>query len=137
MWKPDKYIYVQYKGEVVSDDLDLTNNDEIFGHNDYGHICDSITIGEDNVSYPGEVQEINIDTAIDALNRLKENDCNYVEILHHLDHHGYNFIGMNMSKATETQIQLMELQHMNEEITNKKLKIAELKSELKKLEESN
>lgn len=137
MWKPDKYIFVAYKGEVVCEDLDLTNNDEIFGRNDDGHNCDSITIGEDNVGYPSEVQEINIDTAIAALNRLKENDCNYVEIMHHVDHHGYHFIGMNMSKANETQVQLMELQHKNEEISSKKLRIAELKNQLIELEKND
>lgn len=128
-----KYIKETYTEEVEHSDLDLINVDEILGLNEDGHDYRMITTGGIDMWWNGEAQQINIDTLIDTLQKMKKNGANYVEIMHHGDHHGYNIYGVELRKATYGEIRDFKEALKEFEVNSKKNKITALEKEIKDL----
>ena len=130
-----KYIYRKFVKDIDLSELDFINQDEILGNNPDGHDYDLITVKpEGREGYYDESEEINIDTAIEALQELKKAGATHAQILAHVDHHGYEFYGLEMRKATKEEVAEYKedekafIKKQNEE------KIAKLKKEIEQLE---
>lgn len=129
-----KYIKKSYLKEIEVSELDLENVDNILGVNEDGHNYNYITNIDYNKHYwAGETQEIEIDKLIETVTKLKKSGANYVEILHHGDHHGYVFYGIEMRNATKEEV----AKHLDDDkksiLIAKENKIKELEKELEKL----
>lgn len=101
--------------EISLNELDLINRDVILGKNwDHDKFEYPITIckvkkgAEDQYAYRGESDPISIDSLIETLVDLQKKNCNFVEIMHHSDHHGYNLNGLYMRKASQEEIEEFE-----------------------------
>ncbi len=103
-----KTIKRKYIEEEDVSDLDLLLVDNIFGNNRDGHEYDVIT--NRGFDFSGEADEIEIDLLINILKGLKAKGGNYVEIVPHIDHHGYVFTSINIRKATKEEIQKEKIQ---------------------------
>lgn len=129
-----KYLRKIYVKTLSREDLDLENPDEIFGLNEDGHDYDVIREDKSGGYYTGEVQPINIDTAIKTLNDLKKySSANYVEIYPHLDHHGYHFTGIEMREATDDEVEIWSKAIEISDHFKKEQRIIQLEHELDQL----
>ena len=85
-------IIIKYLEDI---EIDLHNEDKILGINEDGHdYTTDAYVDYDKTMWAREVEEIDIDTAIETLTKLKESGANYVEIMHHCDHNSYVFTGL-------------------------------------------
>ena len=91
-----KYIFKKYIAEKEVSELDMENQDVVLGHNIDGWDYETIEKDVNKFSWAGESIEINIDDVIKELKLLKKKGANYVEIMYHCDHYGYNFTGLEM-----------------------------------------
>lgn len=129
-----EYIKKIYVKEIEISDLDLENVDNILGLNEEGHDYNYLTNIDYNQHYwAGETQEIEIDKLIETVTRLKKSGANYVEILHHGDHHGYVFYGIEMRKATKEEIAVNKEKEKQSILKAKENKIKELEEQIEKL----
>lgn len=129
-----KYIKKVYLKEIEASDLDLENVDNVLGNNPDGHDYKLLTNINHNQHYwAGGAQEINIDKLIEILSKLKESGANYVEMLNHVDHHGYVFYGIEMRKATKEEVVKHEEAENKATLISKENRIKELEKELEKL----
>ena len=131
-----EYIKETYLVEVEHCDLDLVNQDEILGLNEEGRDYKIITTGGEDMWWNNEAQQINIDTLIDTLQEIKKSGANYVELLHHGDHHGYNIYGVNLSKATDEEIAIAKNKSKEEYEIKIQNNIDKLEEELNKLKKT-
>ena len=128
-----KYIKKAYLKEIEVSDLDLDNVDKILGHNRDGHDYDVIITAKNGIYWHNEAIEISIDLLIEKLEELKKADANYVEIMYHCDHHGYNLNGLKMTKATKEEINAYKKAEKMAEDASKQKEINELEKKLSKL----
>jgi hypothetical protein len=128
-----EYIKETYLEEIEHCDLDLINEDEILGLNKDGHDYQIITEEGEDMWWNGEAQQINIDTLIDTLQEMKKKGANYVELMHHGDHHGYNIYGVELRKATDEEIVIARKKAKEEHEVRMQNKIDELESEIESL----
>ena len=129
-----KYILQHYKKEIALCELDFTVREKFLGQEENDDWWDHEKIRKFNGDFWwGEATEIDVDLAINTLQELKKEGCNFVEIMHHGDHHGYIFVGKEVRLATDTEI--MEHELKNKEISDgqRQKKIAELEAKLKEL----
>lgn len=140
-----KYIYRKFVKDIDLSELDIDNLYKVFGKSgknknddDYYDEISSrelITVTPKNkYGYYDESEEILIDDAINALQKLKKAGANYAQIVAHVDHHGYEFYGLEMREATEKEIAEFKEGKKEHNKKQKEEKIAELKKEIKKLE---
>jgi hypothetical protein len=124
-----KYLRKIYIQEIAHDELDLINLDDVFGiSNDYHEHEEIVSVVGDRMHWIGEAEPINIDLLIKTLQELKDSGCNYVEVMFHCDHHGYNISGLKMREATKKEVENYE--------ADKKIRIeAEKEKRRKQLEE--
>lgn len=131
--KNKKYLKFTYLKEITHDELDLVLDDEVFGVDPDGHEYDIIKEDRVNSYMRDETDEISIDTAIKTLEELKKAGSTHVQIAHHCDHHGFNFIGLEARQATQEEID----KHLNMWAKKNKQykdeKIARLEKELEQL----
>ena len=130
-----KYIYRKFVKDIDLSELDLVNQWELFGedtnHDDYDY--EVITESKRGNGYYDESDELKIDDAISALNALKEKGANYVQIVAHVDHHGYEMYGLEMREATPEEVSEFNI-GKGEYTEQKKLeKIAQLEKDLAEL----
>lgn len=107
----ENYILIKYTKEIELSEVDIDLNIAILepDYDDY----DKIIISGDG-SYERESEPIHIDAVIKALEKLKSDGANYVEIMYHCDHHGYVFNGAHIKKATPEEIK----EYINSKIRN-------------------
>lgn len=124
-------IIIKYLEDI---EIDLHNEDKILGINEDGHdYTTDAYVDYDKTMWAREVEEIDIDTAIETLTKLKESGANYVEIMHHCDHNSYVFTGLEMRKATEEEREeRLKRLKINEE-KEKQLEIERLERKIAKL----
>lgn len=111
--------------EVSFDELDMVNRNVILGENwddddkfEWPIIISKVTKeAEDKYAYRGESTPISIVSLIETLTNLQKKGCDFVEIVHHSDHHGYNINGLEMRRATQEEIVAFE----KEEFERKKI----------------
>lgn len=128
-----KYIKQTYLKEIEESELDFINQDAILGHNEDGHDFEWIITTKEDAYWYNESQEIEIDLVIETLKELKKDGANYVEIIHHGDHHGYIFNGLHMGIPTKEEIGAYK---KAKKMANKKVieeKISKLEGEISKL----
>ena len=130
-----EFIKETYIEEIEHCDLDLLNQDEILGLNEEGHDYRLITTGGEDMYWNDEAQQINIDTLIDTLQEMKKKGANYVELLHHGDHHGYNIYGVELRKATDEEIATARKKAKKEHQAQIQKNIDELEKKLGELKE--
>ena len=129
-----KYIYRKFVKDLDLSELDLINQDAILGSNRDGHEYDVITVKrKGDEGYYDQCEEINIDTAIKALQELKEAGANYAQILSHRDHYGYEFYGLEMRKATKEEVKVDKAKKIKAFEAVKKQEIDILEKDLTKL----
>lgn len=120
--------------EIYSSELDMLMRDEILGKNwSDGEWPDTITLDRKNNKWHGESEPIKIDFVINALEKLKKDGCNYVEIMFHEDHHGYYFNGLDIHRSTESELAAEEERINIITEKNKEKEIRELEAKLAKL----
>lgn len=132
-----KYILTHYKKEIEHSELDFTVRERFLGNQENEDWWDYISITKsENNFWSGESTEMDIDLAISTLQELKGAGCNFVEIMHHGDHHGYVFVGADIRLATDKEIADFEKKvedhgkkQKDEEIKNLEKKLKELKDE--------
>lgn len=133
-----KHLFKDYLGEIEISELDLVNEDNIFGINPEGHDCFEITRAPESRSYYyNEAQEIEIDLLIRTLHEFKQKGANYVEMLHHPDHHGYVFNFLIMREATQEEIDAHNQKIKNQMAASKQKAIDELERKLAELKKEN
>jgi hypothetical protein len=129
-----KYIYRKFVKDLDLSELDFENQDAVLGHNRDGHEYNVITEKAEGCDgYHDEQEEIEIDFAIKNLQELKKAGANYAQIMAHVDHHGYEFYGLEMREATKEEVDNY-LNKDKESIKKfKKAKIELLEAEIEKL----
>ena len=127
-----KYIYYKIVKEIELSELDFVNQDKILGKHPENDSWEYQLI-ENRSEYYIESEEIEIDTAIKTLEKLKKAGANYAQIVAHVDHHGYEFFGLEMREATKEEVD--EYLNKNKESIKKakQEKIEQLEKELDKL----
>jgi len=127
-----KYIYYKIVKEIELSELDFVNQDKILGIHPENDSWEYQLI-ENKPKYYIEAEEIEIDSAIKTLEKLKKAGANYTQIVAHVDHHGYEFYGLEMREATKEEVE----DHLNKDKKDlenaKQIKINELEKELTKL----
>lgn len=137
--KNKKYmVEYSYQTEVELSEIDFDLQKELkIGEDDSN--MGQISNGETNSSWAGETFPINIDRVIKILNDLKKKDkCKYVQIMYHVDHIGYVFNGLNITKHLEGSMGYRKLmnQVVESEIEKNNRRIEELEEELARLKYS-
>lgn len=131
--KHENYIITKYTEEIELSELDLELDCDILGSDEFDD-KEHIVIEKGNIySYAGESTPIKIDTIINTLEKLRDGGANYVEIMHHCDHHGYIFNGANITKATAEEINEHEISNERKRFQENVNKANKLQVELDKL----
>ncbi len=126
-----KTIKRKYIEEEEISDLDLMLVDNIFGNNPNGH--DYGVISNRGFDFSGEADEIEIDSLIKTLEDLKKKGANYVEIVPHIDHHGYVLTSLEIRKATKEEIIAEKEKQNRGKALAKKVEIERMEKALEKL----
>lgn len=124
-----KYIHEISFSEIDFDmyeDVGIKDDDKEIGRIDNSDkIC----------NWGGETAPIGIDRMMKALQEMKDKGCDYVEIMYHEDHIGYELSGLMIRKYEEGtlayQKYLNKMQQL--EMDNNQKQIQKLEAELKKL----
>jgi len=133
--KNKKYITFKYLKEIEESDLDISTVEKILGKNAYedpGFESLFFFLNKD-YGYERESEMISIDLLEKTIVNLKKAGANYMEIMHHGDHNGYVFYGIEVRKSTKE-----EVKNYSEEILKKakiENKIAALQLEIQNLNE--
>lgn len=117
-------LKLEYLKEIQTEELDFVIYDMIFGKEWEGRERD-VVVGRDKSTWGGEAIPIPISMVRKVLDQLEKKGSNFVEIMHHTDHHSYVFNGMKITKATEKECE--------KEIEKEKKK-KEIQLEVNKLE---
>ena len=128
-----KYIFKKYIAEKEVSELDMENQDVVLGHNIDGWDYETIEKDVNKFSWAGESIEINIDDVIKELKLLKKKGANYVEIMYHCDHYGYNFTGLEMREATKEEVKAEKNKYEEAKKLLKEAEIEKLKLSLAEL----
>jgi len=135
-----KYIKMLYLKEIIHDGLYSAIYNHVFGDDfDYSfdvELVKKFKKGTEN-SWYDEATNINIDVAIKALEKLKEEGANFVQIFNHTDHDGYNFIGLHVEEPTSDEIKKHEETKKKNAEKTKEQEIKELEKRLKKLKDES
>ncbi len=135
--KEKKYIMEKdYQAEIEFSEIDFDLYNELGIDSDDDYRVDVIDNSEKVTSWGGQSHAINIDRMIDALTVLKNvNKCEYVEIMYHEDHIGYNISGLNIKKHDEDSVfyKLYMLKKQQSQIAENDKKIKALEKQIKEL----
>ena len=126
-----------YVCDKSSTEIHYLVRDEVLGKDwedkeDFGEI----TLNQKLHSWAGESSSIKIDDVIQILEELKKEGCNYVEMMHHEDHAGYYFNGLNIHRSTDIEVSDEKERIEKKEKAKKDLAITELELKLEKLRKS-
>ena len=130
-----KYLRINYIKEIEHSELDIENLENIFGKSDDYHEHETLTTQSNgsNMYWTGEAEPINIDTLMNTLQTLKDAGCNYVEVMFHCDHIGYNITGLEMREASKEEVNKYRAHKRSQLKIEKENKIKELEEALNKL----
>jgi len=134
--KSVKYIVeCDYKTEIEASEIDFDLQNKLKINNNDSNMG-TISNGDKMARWSGESFSIDIDRVIKILNQLKtKNKCKYVQIMYHVDHIGYVFNGLNITKHIEGSIGYRKLMNkiVEGEIDKNDRKIKLLEDELERL----
>ena len=134
MKKQTKAITLHYKEEIeTSDDSNWECFEKFFGKNisNEANSPDTIILSGKG-DWEREADHIEIDAVIDILKKLKNNGCNYVEIMNHTDHRNYVFNGIDIQISTPEEIENYREKRQKHQDAQKR--IEELQKEIKKIQ---
>ena len=97
-------MHLSYLKEIETEELDLVLKDKIFGEYWENSEQESdIVVYDNKSSWLGMGTPMLIDDMLKILKSLKKEGCNFIEIMHHVDHHSYVFNGVIIRKSTEEE----------------------------------
>ena len=132
--KEKKYLTFRYLKEIEESDLDISTVEKILGKDAYedpGFERLFFPLNKD-YGYETETQRISIELLEKTIAKLKKSGANYMEIMHHTDHNGYVFYGIEVRKSTPEEIENEKRNDIARERIEKRME--ELKKEFNELD---
>lgn len=97
-------IVTAHMGSITTPEVDFEMYHDILGKEDVDEAYEDWGVMEISDANGYYNRPMKIDDAIKILNDLKESGANYVSIEHNCDHPDYTFEGLNVRRATESDI---------------------------------
>ena len=129
-----QHMTFKYLKEIELSELDMDAVHHVLGKNAYeepGFQKIFIPLNKE-YGYEMETERISIEVLEKTIAKLKKAGANYMEIMHHSDHNGYVFYGIEVRKSTQEEIDEEKRKEIAKERIDKRLE--ELQSEFQKLQ---